>query len=84
MNLPAVSVTCGEMIAALERVGGRAAAELVDWEPDESIAAIARTWPGRVDAARARRLGLHPDESFEAIVRTYVRDNRDAVVHLAH
>jgi nucleoside-diphosphate-sugar epimerase len=81
VNLPAVSVTCGEMIAALERVGGRAAAELVDWKLDESIAAIARTWPGRVDAARARRLGLHPDESFDAIVRAYIRENGDAVVH---
>lgn len=81
VNLPAVSVSTGEMIAALERVGGRAAAQLVDWVPDESIAAIARTWPGRIDAARAHSLGLYPDESFDAIVRAYVRENPDAVVH---
>jgi nucleoside-diphosphate-sugar epimerase len=74
VNLPAVTVTVGEMVQALERVAGLAVSSLVGWEPDDAIASIVRGWPARFSAARATALGLTADESFEAIVRSYVRD----------
>ena len=77
--LPSISTTVGEMAAALGRVAGKAATDLLDRTPDPVIQKIVKTWPGRIDAARARGLGLLPDASFEAIVREYVRENPDAV-----
>lgn len=79
VNLPALSTTVGEMAAALEKVAGKPATDLLDWTPDPAIAKLVTSWPARIDAARARGLGLLPDENFEAIVRAYVRENPDAV-----
>jgi ribosomal protein L15E len=67
------------MAAALEQVAGPAAASLIDWRPDPSIARIITSWPARMDSARARALGLVADADFETIVRDYVRENPDAV-----
>ena len=79
VNLPALSTTAGEMAQALERVAGRGVAALIDWHPDPVIANIVTNWPARIDAARARRLGLRSDPDFESIIRDYVRENPDAV-----
>ena len=74
VTLPAITVTPGEMVSVLERVCGAETAALVDWDPDEEIAAIVRTWPSRLVTDRAAGLGLLPDESFEAIVRSHVSE----------
>lgn len=79
LNLPALCTTTGEMAAALERVAGKAATDLIDWTPDANIRRIVKTWPAQIDAVRARGLGLLPDPDFETIVREYVRENPDAV-----
>ena len=79
VNLPALSTTAGEMAQALERVAGRGVAALIDWSPEPAIANIVTNWPARIDAARARGLGLLPDPDFESIIRDYVRENPDAV-----
>lgn len=75
VNLPAVTVTVGEMVRTLERVAGPAVSALVSWEPDELIASLVRGWPARLDTARATALGLSPDDSFEAIVRAYIGES---------
>ena len=79
LNLPALTTTTGKMAEALERVAGKAAADLVDWTPDANIRKIVATWPARISAQRAKGLGLLPIGSFEEIVREYVRENPDAV-----
>ncbi len=79
INLPALSTTVGEMAAALEKVAGKDVAALIDWAPDANIRKIVATWPGRIDAARARGLGLEADAGFEDIVRAYIRENPEAV-----
>lgn len=84
LNLPALTCTTGEMAAALERVAGKAAADLVDWTPDANIRKIVATWPARINAQRAKGLGLLPIGSFEEIVREYVRENPDAVKLAVH
>ncbi len=79
LNLPALTATTGEMATALERVAGPAASALIDWSPDPSIRKIVKTWPARINAVRAKGLGLLPADSFEAIIREYVRENPDDV-----
>jgi nucleoside-diphosphate-sugar epimerase len=84
LNLPSLATTVGEMAAALGRVAGRAATDLLDRTPDATIGRIVKTWPGRFDTPRARALGLAPDESFDAVIRAYVRESPDAVKLLIH
>lgn len=79
LNLPAITLTVGQMAQALERVAGPAATSLIDWDIDPKTAAIVRTWPGRVDAKRARAMGLKEDTSFEQTIRDYARENASAV-----
>jgi D-erythronate 2-dehydrogenase len=83
VNLPALTVTVGEMVAALERAAGRAAIDLIDWQPDANIARIVGGWPPRFNAQRARVLGLYPEKSFDAMVAAYIHANPAAVKLLA-
>ncbi|HMT57555.1 MAG TPA: NAD-dependent epimerase, partial [Ottowia sp.] len=75
LNLPALSTTAGEMVAALARVAGPEVAARVDWVPDASIARIVGAWPAGMNARRAARLGLHADASYDDIIRAYLREN---------
>jgi len=75
LNLPGLSVSVGEMIAALERAGGKAATDLIRHERDPAIEAIVGSWPAAWDNSRAQALGLTPDADFDAIVRAYVEDD---------
>jgi nucleoside-diphosphate-sugar epimerase len=75
LNLPGLSVSVGGMIAALERAGGRAAADLIRHERDPAVEAIVGSWPAAWDNRRAEALGLRPDADFDAIVRAYVEDD---------
>ena len=75
INLPALKTTVGEMAAALQRVGGKEAAALIDWTPDPAIANIVTSWPAAIDAARARDLGLLPDKDFDSIIAAYLSEN---------
>jgi len=75
VNLPALSTTVGEMAQALQRVAGPAAAALLDWQPDERIAAIVGAWPSRFRAARAQGLGLQADTAVDDLIHEYLREN---------
>ena len=75
LNLPGLSVSVGQMIAALERVGGRAAVGLIRHQRDPAVEAIVGGWPGAWDIGRAAALGLQPDADFDAIVRAYIEDD---------
>jgi D-erythronate 2-dehydrogenase len=79
VNLPALCTSVGDMAAALERVAGKAATDLLDWTPDPNILKLVETWPGVVASARASKLGLQADTDYEAIIRDYIRENSDAV-----
>ncbi|MCU1421039.1 MAG: NAD-dependent epimerase [Microbacteriaceae bacterium] len=72
MNLPALSTSPVEMVAALARVAGPEVAELVEWTDVPAIAAIVTSWPARFLTPRAERLGLAAEESFDDIVRAYL------------
>jgi nucleoside-diphosphate-sugar epimerase len=79
INMPALVTTVGEMAQALDKVAGKAATDLIDWTPDENIRRIVKSWPGRVESARARGLGLKSDPDFETIIRDYIRENPQAI-----
>jgi nucleoside-diphosphate-sugar epimerase len=77
VTLPALTVTVADMVAALERVGGPEASALIDWVPDPAVARLVASWPARIRADRAERLGLAPDPDFGSIVRMYLAEARD-------
>jgi D-erythronate 2-dehydrogenase len=74
MNLPALNVTVGEMLAALEAVAGKAVRARVRFERDARIAGIVANWPKGATAVRAAGLGLQAERSFEDIIRQYIDD----------
>ncbi|HEX9065647.1 MAG TPA: D-erythronate dehydrogenase [Streptosporangiaceae bacterium] len=74
VNLPALTVTVADMVAGLERAGGPAAAELIDWVPDPAVARIVTGWPARFRTDRAARLGLTADEDFDAVIALHAAE----------
>lgn len=72
LNLPALTVTVGEMLEALSEVAGTRVAALVSIEPDEQIKRIVGGWPSRFDCQRTHRLGLPRDASYQDIIRQYL------------
>ena len=78
LNLPGISVTAGEMLAALERNAGPAARARVRVAREERVARAVCTWPAALDASRALSLGFTADTSAAAIVRDYLNELRQA------
>lgn len=74
VNLPALTVSVGEMLDALEAVCGAATRGLVHFEYDAAIARIVGGWPAAFDLSRAARLGLDPDPDFVSIVREFLAE----------
>jgi D-erythronate 2-dehydrogenase len=75
VNLPALTVTVGEMLDTLRQIAGNAVADLVSVEPDPAVEAIVGSWPSRFDNSRAAALGLTADASFANVVAQYRDDN---------
>ena len=74
--LPGLTLSVNEMVAALGRIAGAAAVQLIRWEPDATIQRIIDSWPTRVEATRAKALGFKADQSFDEIVRAHIEDER--------
>jgi D-erythronate 2-dehydrogenase len=71
LNLPGITVTVAEMIDALRKVGGEAAAGRVRMQRDEVIRRIVDTWPARFQTQRAGTMGFTQDADFLGIVKAY-------------
>lgn len=80
INLPGLTVTMQEALAALKAVAGESALALVEHRADPAVLRLVNTWAARFDTARALAMGFAPDEHFEAIVRAYVEDHPEALV----
>ena len=74
LNLPGITTTPRSMAAAMDRVAGHPASQLIDWTDDPAIGAIVRSWPARFETARAHALGLRAEESFDDVVREYISE----------
>ena len=77
LTLPGLAITVGEMIAALEKVAGKKAADLIEHKPDETISSIVANWPRNFDARRAEELGFSSEKTFEDIIVAHVDDELD-------
>jgi D-erythronate 2-dehydrogenase len=75
VTLPALTVTVADMVAELDRVAGPEVIALIDWVPDPAVARLVRSWPARIHAGRAERLGLAPDPDFGSIIETYLSES---------
>lgn len=76
INLPGISVSVADMLAALERVGGAETVKRIRWEHDPTVERIVGSWPAAWDTSRARRLGLEGDGDIDSIIRAYVEDEQ--------
>lgn len=74
LNVPGLSVTAGEMLESLARVGGQQARDLVEITYDAKIDAIVGSWPGAFDVERTRGLGFVSDTDFDQVVQQYRDD----------
>ncbi len=77
LNLPALTVSVGEMLDALEAVAGTEARARVRFEHHATIARLVGGWPADFDNSRAERLGLKPDPDFASIVREFLTDRAE-------
>jgi D-erythronate 2-dehydrogenase len=75
LTMPALTVTVADMAAALTRVAGPQVSALIDWVPDPAVAAMFATWPARIQAGRAARLGLTPDPDFDTVIRMHLAES---------
>lgn len=74
LMMPSVSVTVAEQIEALGRAAGPAAMDLIDEEPDPTVAGIIAGWPQRFAADRAAALGFDCEQTYDEIIATYIED----------
>jgi len=75
VNLPALTISLADMATALARVAGPEVSALIDWVPDPEIARMVASWPARVRADRASRLGLVPDPDFDSIIQMHIAES---------
>ena len=74
LNLPGLSATVGDELAALQRIAGDKALRLIRREPDDAIKRIVETWPRACDPQRALALGFRAENSFDEIIRVHIED----------
>ena len=74
VNLPGITVTVAEMIAAMGKIAGFHVARRVSWKLDARIEAIVKTWPVRFATPRALAMGFKPDPGIDTVIRDYIAD----------
>jgi D-erythronate 2-dehydrogenase len=74
LNLPGLTISVRDMVAALARVAGPQVAARVEYVPDDRINKIVQGWPVRFRTERALRLGFSADADFESVIRMHMRD----------
>jgi len=74
VNLPGITVTVAEMIAAMGKIAGSHVAKRVSWKLDARIEAIVRTWPVRFATPRSLAMGFKPDPGIDTVIRDYIAD----------
>jgi nucleoside-diphosphate-sugar epimerase len=72
VNLPGITLTVKEMIAAMGRVAGPDPVTRVKFVPDARIQGIVKTWPVRFRTERALAMGFKADDDFDSAVRDYL------------
>ena len=74
LNMPGVSVTVGEQIAALQRIAGAEVVARIRREPDEMIMAMVGGWARDFDTRRGKDLGFSAEATFDEIIQAHIDD----------
>ena len=74
LNLPGLSCSVADQIAALGRIAGQKAVALISRANDPAVARIVAGWPQNFDAARAISMGFSAEDSFDTIIRSHIED----------
>ena len=74
LNLPGITVPVSEMIEAMRRVAGEAAAKRVVYKPDARIQAIVAGWPVKFRTPRSLGMGFKADPDVDSVIRDYLAD----------
>ena len=72
LNLPGITASVAEMVKAMRKVAGDAAAKRVLYKPDARIPAIVKTWPVNFRTPRALAMGFKPDPDVQSVIRDYI------------
>lgn len=72
VNMPALTVTLDEMVAAVERRVGPQARALIDWKLDRGTADLLTQMPKRITSARAIAAGIVAEPSFDAVLDDFL------------
>jgi len=64
-----------DLAAAVSRLAGASAGDLIAWRPDPFIRDIVTTWPSAFTLEKAGRIGLAADASVDEIVGNYIEDD---------
>ncbi|KAF2493942.1 NAD dependent epimerase/dehydratase [Lophium mytilinum] len=73
VNLPGQTVTVGQILEALEAVGGKEKLALIEEKRDVKVEAIVRSWPARFDTSLAKKLGMVEDITLTEEVESFAR-----------
>ena len=76
LNLPGITASVAEMVEAMRKVAGDAAAKRVVYKADARIQGIVKTWPVNFRTPRALAMGFKPDASVENVIRDYIADEK--------
>jgi nucleoside-diphosphate-sugar epimerase len=74
LNIPGITVSVRQMIAALRKAAGDEVASRIAFKPDARIQAIVSGWPARFRTPRAATMGFRADDGIEQIIRDYLAD----------
>jgi nucleoside-diphosphate-sugar epimerase len=76
LNLPGITASVADMVEAMRKVAGEAAAKRVSYKGDARIQAIVKTWPVNFRTPRALEMGFKPDANVEEVIRQYIADEK--------
>lgn len=77
INLPGLSITVGDMVAALARVAGNEVVANIDWQEDADVSRLVRSWPGNFLTTRGTTMGFLKDRDFDAVIRAYISEEME-------
>jgi D-erythronate 2-dehydrogenase len=74
IQLPGLTMTVADLVAALGEVGGKAAVARLSFSPNAEIVAIVKGWPVRFSTRRSAPLGFKADANAKQIIVDFVAD----------
>ena len=80
LNLPGITASVAQMVAALRRAAGDEVAGRVVYKADARIQAIVKTWPANFRTPRALAMGFKPDPDVATLIRDYIADENIKIV----